>query len=465
MALYQLCLIPNLGFSKIIQIGEAQSSSLFKAKCCNHVHRPIQCKAFTVSNQANPCRYADFGPSVWDYDFIQSLTSEFLDNELYAQQRNELKEEVRTMLCTMKNPLYQLELIDDLQRLGVAYHFKNEINNILNHVYKNVDSLMEEKNLYFTALKFRLLRENVYLISAGTDFTALGEKLGFARDKIVENFVWTVAFSFLPHFGHLRRVLTKVNALITTIYDIYDVYGTLEELELFTDVVSRWDINAIDTLPEYMKICFLELYNFVDEFARDILKEKGHQILSYLAKVWADLCKAYLTEAKWHFSGYAPSLEVYIDTAWISIGATVILIHCYFSTPNPIRMEDLKYLEEYSNIIRTSSKTFRLVNDLGTQRREIEDGDIIKSIQCYMHDTGASEQFAREHIKAMICATWKKMNEDVYYSPFPPSFTEIALNMIRTSLRMYQHGDAHSIQDTKSTKWKSSLLFDAIPIP
>ena len=40
---------------------------------------------------------------------------------------------------------------------------------------------------------------------------------------------------------------TKCNALITTIDDI-DVYGTLDELELFTDAIERFlTSNAIDT--------------------------------------------------------------------------------------------------------------------------------------------------------------------------------------------------------------------------
>lgn len=66
-----------------------------------------------------------------------------------------------------------------------------------------------------------------------------GEKLDFAIDRLVENFFWTVGLAFEPQFGDFRKVMTKVNAFITTIDDIYDVYGTLEELELFTYAVDR----------------------------------------------------------------------------------------------------------------------------------------------------------------------------------------------------------------------------------
>lgn len=55
----------------------------------------------------------------------------------------------------------------------------------------------------------------------------------------MENFLWTVGVVFEPEFGYCRRMLIKVNALITVIDDIYDVYGTLDELELFTDAVER----------------------------------------------------------------------------------------------------------------------------------------------------------------------------------------------------------------------------------
>jgi (-)-germacrene D synthase len=36
-----------------------------------------------------------------------------------------------------------------------------------------------------------------------------------------------------------RRILTKVIVMTSLIDDIYDVYGTLEELELFTQAIER----------------------------------------------------------------------------------------------------------------------------------------------------------------------------------------------------------------------------------
>ena len=80
---------------------------------------------------------------------------------------------------------------------------------------------------------------NFFFIFRWWKGTAIGEKLSFARDRIVENFIWTVGTNFKPDFEDFRMGITKLLALVTTVDDVYDLYGTLEELELFTEAIDR----------------------------------------------------------------------------------------------------------------------------------------------------------------------------------------------------------------------------------
>lgn len=56
----------------------------------------------------------------------------------------------------------------------------------------------------------------------------------------MECYFWILGLCFEPEFVLARRLLTKVIALTSIIDDIYDVYGTLEELELFTEAIERY---------------------------------------------------------------------------------------------------------------------------------------------------------------------------------------------------------------------------------
>ncbi|CAK9316331.1 unnamed protein product [Citrullus colocynthis] len=216
----------------------------------------------------------------------------------------------------------------------------------------------------------------------------LGEKLRFARDRMMESFLWTVGIGFEPQLSYYRRMSTKDNALITIIDDVYDVYGTFDELQLFTNAVERWDVGAVDQLMSFHTL------------------RKQYE--------WVDLCKSYMLEAKWYYTNYKPTLEEYLDNAWISISGPVI-------------------------------------------RDELERGDVPKSIQCYMNDTGALESNAREHIKHLIDETWKKLNK-------VEVFMEGAKNLARMVQCMYQHGDGHGIGHQETKNRVMSLLIQPISI-
>nr|B6SCF4.1 RecName: Full=Myrcene synthase, chloroplastic; AltName: Full=Monoterpene synthase MTS2; Short=HlMTS2; Flags: Precursor [Humulus lupulus]ACI32638.1 MTS2 [Humulus lupulus] len=564
---------------------------------------PIQC---TVVNNTDR-RSANYEPSIWSFDYIQSLTSQY-KGKSYSSRLNELKKEVKMMEDGTKECLAQLDLIDTLQRLGISYHFEDEINTILKRKYINIqNNINHNYNLYSTALQFRLLRQHGYLVTqevfnafkdetgkfktylsddimgvlslyeasfyamkhenvleearvfsteclkeymmkmeqnkvlldhdldhndnfnvnhhvliinhalelplhwritrsearwfidvyekkqdmdstllefAKLDFnmvqsthqedlkhlsrwwrhSKLGEKLNFARDRLMEAFLWEVGLKFEPEFSYFKRISARLFVLITIIDDIYDVYGTLEELELFTKAVERWDVNAINELPEYMKMPFLVLHNTINEMAFDVLGDQNFLNIEYLKKSLVDLCKCYLQEAKWYYSGYQPTLQEYIEMAWLSIGGPVILVHAYFCFTNPITKESMKFFTEgYPNIIQQSCLIVRLADDFGTFSDELNRGDVPKSIQCYMYDTGASEDEAREHIKFLICETWKDMNKnDEDNSCFSETFVEVCKNLARTALFMYQYGDGHASQNCLSKERIFALIINPI---
>ncbi|XP_059313802.1 terpineol synthase, chloroplastic-like isoform X2 [Lycium ferocissimum] len=537
-----------------------------------------------ISNaQAGPSirRSGNYQPSIWDYTHIQSLKNQY-SSENFIRRRDELKMEVKIMLNDRNmKPLDQLEIIDNLQRLGLSYHFEDEIYSIMNIIYgKNSEKLSKRDHLYAKALEFRLLRQHGFNISqaghctedtkgmlylyeasflategenelelartltekhlrvylenknymdqnlaelvhhalelplhwrmlrlearwfinfykkrqdmipfllelASLDFnivqaahvedlkyvsrwwkeTCLAENLPFGRDRLVENFFWTVGVNFLPPYGYFRRIATKVNALVTTIDDVYDVFGTLDELQIFTDAIQRWNINELDKLPDIMKMCYFALDNFINEVAGDAFEEHGIFILPYLRNAWTNLCNSYLREAKWYHSQYTPTMEEYMDNAWISITAPVILVHAYFLVANPVNKEALHYLENYHDIIRCSALILRLANDLGTSSDELKRGDVPKSIQCYMNETKASEEEARQHIRVLISQTWKKMNEahDTARHPFPKIYVKCAMSLARMAQCMYQHGDGHGGNNSTTTNRIMALLFESIP--
>ncbi|GFQ05269.1 (+)-epi-alpha-bisabolol synthase [Phtheirospermum japonicum] len=309
--------------------------------------------------------------------------------------------------------------------------------------------------------------------------TRLSEKMTFARDRLVECFLWTVGFTFEPCFRYCRIMSVKLAVLITIIDDIYDVYATLNELELFTDIVERWDINAIEQLPEYMKICFLALFNTVNEMAYDVLIDNGFNIIPHSTSRWAELCKKYMLEAQWYYSGYKPSLEAqwyysgykpslneFLSNGWVSSTGPLLIVHAYICITNPPKDESLEDLQIHPEILKWTSLVSRLADDLGTSTDELKRGDNPKSIQCYMHDKGCSEEDSHTYIKNLIDSTWKKINEDALMNrEHSRDFIKTSINFARISQCMYQYGDGHGIPDRESKARILSLVMEPFPLP
>ncbi|KAG7641877.1 Terpene synthase metal-binding domain [Arabidopsis suecica] len=587
----------------LLQIG---SGVIYSNALRKTLRRP-QSSTCIIVTETTPCnksptvqrRSANYQPSRWDHHHLLSVENKFVKDKR-VRERDLLKEKVRKMLNDeQKTYLDKLEFIDDLQKLGVSYHFEAEIDHILTSSYKKDRTNIRESDLHATALEFRLFRQHGFNVSedvfdgfmencgkfdrddiyglislyeasylstkldknlqifirpfatqqlrdfvdthsnedfgscdmveivvqaldmpyywqmrrlstrwyidvygkrqnyknlvvvefAKIDFnivqaihqeelknvsswwmeTGLGKQLYFARDRIVENYFWTIGQIQEPQYGYVRQTMTKINALLTTIDDIYDIYGTLEELQLFTVAFENWDINRLDELPEYMRLCFLVIYNEVNSIACEILRTKNINVIPFLKKSWTDVSKAYLVEAKWYKSGHKPNLEEYMQNARISISSPTIFVHFYCVFSDQLSIHVLETLSQHQqNVVRCSSSVFRLANDLVTSPDELARGDVCKSIQCYMSETGASEDKARSHVRQMINDLWDEMNyEKMAHSSslLHHDFMETVINLARMSQCMYQYGDGHgSPEKAKIVDRVMSLLFNPIPL-
>ncbi|KAL6283824.1 hypothetical protein ACE6H2_014753 [Prunus campanulata] len=114
-------------------------------------------------------RSANFSPSTWG-DYFLSYAS--VETDIKAEQDvQELKEKVKGMIMApmFKNSSKKLELIDEIQRFGVSRHFENEVEEVLQQIHKNSYGGNEENDfdLFTTALRFRLLRQQGYKVSCG----------------------------------------------------------------------------------------------------------------------------------------------------------------------------------------------------------------------------------------------------------------------------------------------------------
>ncbi|XP_068340232.1 (-)-germacrene D synthase-like [Pyrus communis] len=155
---------------------------------------------------------AIFSPSIWGDHFL-SYDSLEVDAEL-EQHVQELKEEVRRMLMTsLENVSQKLNLIDDIQRLGVSYHFGNEIEEILQKIH---ESSYDLDGLCTAALRFRLLRQQGYNVSCDL-FNKFKDGNGNFKGSLVDDVVGLLSLYEATHLRiHGEEILDEALTFSTT---------------------------------------------------------------------------------------------------------------------------------------------------------------------------------------------------------------------------------------------------------
>ncbi|GLJ56955.1 hypothetical protein SUGI_1276230 [Cryptomeria japonica] len=120
---------------------------------------------------------------------------------------------------------------------------------------------MELAKLYFN-IEQSLHQTELKLLSSWWKKSRMTE-IDFARQRIVETYFSVGTFE--PEYSLCRISFTKIGSLVLVMDDIYDTYGTMEELIIFREAIKRCDTSLVEELPDYMKICFKAWYEVVNE--------------------------------------------------------------------------------------------------------------------------------------------------------------------------------------------------------
>ncbi|KAL0459234.1 UNVERIFIED_CONTAM: Cis-muuroladiene synthase [Sesamum latifolium] len=145
----------------------------------------------------------------------------------------------------------------------ISFYERNESKN---------EILLKLAKLDFNYLQ-NIYKKELHDLSRWWNELDLISKLPYARDRLVESYFWGTTFHFQPQHSYARIAVTKSVLMLTIMDDTYDNYATLEEADLFTEILEKWDINEIDRLPDYMKI----IYKFILDLYEDYEVEAAKQ--------------------------------------------------------------------------------------------------------------------------------------------------------------------------------------------
>ncbi|XP_028761757.1 (-)-germacrene D synthase-like [Neltuma alba] len=481
---------------------------------------------------------ADFSPNIWGYHFFNSASPPLLNGGPEVLQRSQrLREKVRKLIVApVEDPTQKLNLIDNVKRLGVSYHFESEIEEILQNMHKNPPPF-KGRDLHAISLYFRLLRQQGYhapsdifdqfmdengdfkksllddvgrmlslyeaahfgihgehVLDQAIHFTSyhLKSRLGamspnlerkvsralnfpirkgiprlesryyipiysaeaspndpllelavldfhlvqllhkeelqhvtewwkkldfatkvpYARDRVVEAYFWPLGVYYEPQYIIGRTIVGKLIAVTSAVDDTYDAYGTLEELELFTEAVRRWDASPLDPVPECMKVVFHALLDLFNEMELLTEKEGKSCFVPYVKETFQKLAEAYLVEAKWCNQGHIPTYEEYVKNGVVTSCYPLLEIASFLGLGNLATKHVFDWISNVPRIVRASAIICRLTDDTSSHKFERKRAHVASAVECLMKQHGISEGEAYKILQKDLDNVWKDINEE-----------------------------------------------------
>ncbi|KMT13289.1 hypothetical protein BVRB_4g085480 isoform B [Beta vulgaris subsp. vulgaris] len=289
-------------------------------------------------------------------------------------------------------------------------------------------------------------------------------KFSFARDRVVEPYIWSLGIYYEPKYSFARMIVNKVFKLITVVDDMYDAYGTIDELEAFTEAILRWDESCMNELPDYMKLLYQIILDTFQEFQQDLANEGRSYAVFYLQNELLVSCQAYLQEARWCHEKYVPTYDEYMKNATISSVYCFMLMATYQGMGEIASKDAIEWILKNSKAIKASCIHGRLLDDMAGHKFEQKREHVSSAVECYMANFSVSEEEAYEKLLQQVEEAWKDLKAEMFRSTaVPMPLLMQILNMSRALYDVYHIGaDGFTVSECMKEKIEALLIDTAI---
>ncbi|KAJ4724609.1 Terpene synthase [Melia azedarach] len=277
------------------------------------------------------------------------------------------------------------------------------------------DESRNETLLKFSKLDFNkmqiLYQQELRLVTSWWNDLNLISEYPYSRDRVVELYFWCVAEYFESRYSRARVMLTKILMILTVMDDTYDAYGTLDELQCFTQAIERWDIEALNELPDYMKSLYIAILNLYDELDDELSKEGRSYGVACTKDTLKELVRAYLVEAQHFREGVVPPFEERLDNAVITACPFFVPAASFIGMGEVAGIDAFDWIRSRPQMLISTCIIGRLRADMVSHEAEQRRGHVASVVEAYMKENGISREETIEKFEIMIDNAWKDVNE------------------------------------------------------
>ncbi|CAA7024472.1 unnamed protein product [Microthlaspi erraticum] len=305
------------------------------------------------------------------------------------------------------------------------------------------EMLLKLAKLNFKFMQLHYIQELQTLVKWWEELDLESKLPNYFRERVVESLFWTTGVYMEPQFSTGRIILSKCLVLFAVLDDTADAYCTLTEVIDFFQCLERWEVDAVDTVPDHLKVVLRSLIDLFEELTGEVKSEGRLYSVQYAIDELKRLCRANLSIAKWARTGCVPNFHEYMEVGLVTGGVECCLAAAFIGVGEVAGKEAYEWVISRPKLIQALDLKSRLRDDVATFKDEMARGEIATGINCYMKQYGVTEEEACLEFDKRIKHASKVVNEEFLKTTgvVPLKLMRVVLNFGPVIDVNYKYGD------------------------